>query len=305
MPLHDTFPALATAGLTKRYGRRAALTNCDLNIPRGRIVGLVGPNGAGKSTLLQLACGLIAPTTGTIRVLGERPAASAAGLARVGFVAQDTPVYTGMTVADHLRLGAHLNPGWDAGLAKRRIAEVGLEPHRKAGRISGGQRAQLALTIAAAKRPELLILDEPAAALDPLARSAFLTSLLAFVAELGAGAVLSSHLLADVARVCDHLVVLSGSRVQLAGDVADLQAVHHRIDVPHGLLGRLPAGIEVVHVERAGAGERAVVRADRMPSGLPGAVEPVSLEDLVLAYLTRAAGSTAERTMTTEREVAR
>lgn len=305
MPPNDAIPALAAAALTKRFGRRAALTQCDLDIPRGRVVGLVGPNGAGKSTLLQLACGLITPTAGTIRVLGQRPAANAAALARVGFVAQDTPVYTGMTVADHLRLGAHLNPRWDAGLANRRIAEVGLEPNRKAGRLSGGQRAQLSLTIAAAKRPELLILDEPAAALDPLARAAFLASLLTFVAELGAGAVLSSHLLADVAQVCDHLVVLSGSRVQLAGDVAELLVTHHRVVAARGLLDRWRAGIEVVHVEREGAREWAVVRADRMPSDLPGAVETVSLEELVLAYLTRAAGSPSDQVVTIAGERAR
>jgi ABC-2 type transport system ATP-binding protein len=146
--------------------------------------------------------------------------------ARVGFVAQDTPVYAGLTVAEHLRLGARLNPRWDAALAARRIAQVGIDPRQKAGRLSGGQRARLALTVAAAKRPELLVLDEPAAALDPLARSAFLTQLMEFVAELGASAVLSSHLLSDVARVCDYLVVLVGSRVRLAGDVSRLLATH-------------------------------------------------------------------------------
>jgi ABC-2 type transport system ATP-binding protein len=212
--------------LTKRYGRRTALSHCDLAIPRGHVVGLVGPNGAGKSTLLQLACGLIAPSSGTLSVLGSRPAARAEHLARVGFVAQDIPVYASFTVADHLRMGAWLNPTWDAALAGRRIAEVGLDPAQKAGRLSGGQRAQLALALAAAKRPELLILDEPAAALDPLARQAFLRGLVEFVAELGASAVLSSHLLGDVEQVCDYLVVLDDSRVQLAGPVRDLLAAH-------------------------------------------------------------------------------
>jgi ABC-2 type transport system ATP-binding protein len=226
MPIDDSQPVLWAEGLTKRYRGRPALTDCTLNIPRGRIIGLVGPNGAGKSTLLQLACGLITPTAGTLRVLGARPAADANHLARVGFVAQDTPVYASLTVAEHLRLGAHLNPAWDAALAGRRTAQVGLAPEQRAGRLSGGQRAQLALTIAAAKRPELLLFDEPAAALDPLARNAFLASLMEFVGELGASAVLSSHLLGDIERVCDYLIVLSGSRIQLAGDVRELLAGH-------------------------------------------------------------------------------
>jgi ABC-2 type transport system ATP-binding protein len=263
MSLDDPRPVLRAEGLTKRYGRRPALTDCNLDIPRGRVIGLVGPNGAGKSTLLQLACGLIPPTSGQLRVLGSRPARH---LGKVGFVAQDTPVYSSLTVSDHLRMGAHLNPSWDDKLAKRRIAQVGLSPSQKAGRLSGGQRAQLALTVAAAKRPELLILDEPAAALDPLARDEFLRNLTDFVAELGASAVLSSHLLADIERACDYLIVLAGSRVQVAGDVADLLATHHRV------VGRPPAGVQVVHGD--------VVRG-------PGA--DLSLEDLVLAYMIRAA----------------
>jgi ABC-2 type transport system ATP-binding protein len=214
---------LNAEGLTKRYGRRPALTDCTLAIPRGRIVGLVGPNGAGKSTLLQLACGLVAPTSGSLSVLGARPGTR---LAKVGFVAQDAPVYASLTVADHLRMGAKLNPAWDAGLARRRIERLGLNPGQKAGRLSGGQRAQLALTVAVAKRPELLIFDEPAAALDPLARAGFLENLRESVAELSASAVLSSHLLSDVERVCDYLIVLADSRVQVAGEVAELLAGH-------------------------------------------------------------------------------
>jgi ABC-2 type transport system ATP-binding protein len=284
---HETDPMLQAEGLTKRYGRRPALTDCSLNIPRGRVVGLVGPNGAGKSTFLQLACGLIAPTSGTLRVLGSRPAVDAADLARVGFVAQDTPTYAALTVADHLRMGARLDPAWDAALANRRIAQVGLQPAQKAGRLSGGQRAQLALTIAAAKRPELLIFDEPAAALDPLARSGFLQNLVEFVAELGASAVLSSHLLADIERVCDYLIVLCDSRVQIAGDVRDLLASHYRLIAPSG---GLPAGVEVI---RAGHGDQhAIVRGPR--PGPPWAAEDIQLEELVLSYLIRAAAPAGE-----------
>ncbi|TQS46027.1 ABC transporter ATP-binding protein [Cryptosporangium phraense] len=229
--------SLHATHLGKRYGRRAALTDVTLTVPAGRIVGLVGPNGAGKSTFLQLVCGLLSPTTGALRVLGAPPAADAKHLARVGFVAQDAPVYPTLSVADHLRLGARLNPRWDPDLAERRIAAIGVEPGRKAGRLSGGQRAQLALALAVAKRPELLILDEPAAALDPLARVEFLDHLRDSVTELAASAVLSSHLLSDVERVCDHLIVLADGRVRLAGDVRDLLR-----DGPHASLEELVLG---------------------------------------------------------------
>ena len=217
---------LAASGLGKRYRRRWALSDCTLEIPAGRVVGLVGPNGAGKTTLLHLTAGLIAPTTGTVEVLGERR--SPAQLSRVGFVAQDTPVYPGLSVAGHLRMAAYLNPGWDDALARRRIEQLGLDPRQRAGRLSGGQRAQLALTLAIAKRPELLILDEPVASLDPLARREFLRSVAGAVAGHGTSVVLSSHLVADLELICDYLVVLVASRVRLAGDIADLLATQHQ-----------------------------------------------------------------------------
>jgi ABC-2 type transport system ATP-binding protein len=264
-----------TDRLNKRYGRRSALVDCCLHIPEGRIVGLVGPNGAGKSTLLGLVCGSLTPTSGTIKVLGGTPGTSAQQLARVGFVAQDAPVYGGLSVADHLRLGARLNPRWDAALAERRVQRLGFDLRQKAGSLSGGQRAQLALTLAAAKRGDLLVLDEPVAALDPLARRAFLRDLLDFVAELGVSVVLSSHLLGDLEHVCDHLIVLAAGRVQLAGEVSHLIATHHRINGDHAV----PSGAEVVYTERG----TAIVRAERP---IPGA-EKVDLEDLGLAYMTR------------------
>ncbi|MET7401747.1 ABC transporter ATP-binding protein [Dactylosporangium sp. NPDC005572] len=273
---------IETEHLTKRYGRKTALSDCTLRVPAGKIVGLVGPNGAGKSTLLSLTCGLFAPSEGRIEVLGGRPAGTAAQLARVGFVAQDAPVYAGLSVAEHLKLGARLNPGWDESLARRRIDRLGLDPAQKAGRLSGGQRAQLALTVAAAKRGELLILDEPVASLDPIARRAFMHDLLSFVEELGVSVVLSSHLLSDLSHVCDHLVVLAGGQVQLAGDVTDLLAVHHRLRVDGGGLdGRLPAAARVVHTERTVAGTTAIIRS---PEPVPGA-ERADLEDVGLAYM--------------------
>ena len=276
-------PLLHAEGLTKRYGRRTALADCTLRVPRGRVIGLVGPNGAGKSTLLQLACGLITPSEGTLQVLGGTPAAGAGHLAKVGFVAQDTPVYASFSVGDHLRMGRKLNPAWDQALAERRIAQAGLRHDQKAGRLSGGQRAQLALTLAAAKRPELLMFDEPAAALDPLARDGFLRTLVEFVTELGASAILSSHLLGDVERVCDQLIVLGNARVRVAGDVADLLGTHYRVVAPRGELDHPPAGIEVIRAQHADRWTTAVVRGIRPPGW---SVEPIQLEELVLAYMT-------------------
>jgi ABC-2 type transport system ATP-binding protein len=220
---------LSARGLGKRYGGRWALSDCTLEVPAGHVVGLVGPNGAGKTTLLTLATGLLGPTAGSIEVLGQVPASSPAQLAGVGFVAQDTPVYRTLTVADHLRFGARLNPGWDDALARDRVARLGLDPTQKAGALSGGQRAQLALTLALGKRPELLILDEPVASLDPLARHDFLTVLREVTADRRLSVVLSSHLVADLEKVCDYLIVLVASRVQLAGPVAELLAAHPQV----------------------------------------------------------------------------
>jgi ABC-2 type transport system ATP-binding protein len=281
-------PVIAARGLGHRYGRRWALRDCDLAIPAGRVVGLVGPNGAGKTTFLHMVVGLLAPSEGTITVLGGAPAADAAALARVGFVAQETPTYAGLTIADHLRLGAWTNPSWDARLAEERIERLGLDPRQRAGKLSGGQRSQLALTLAVAKRPQLLVLDEPVARLDPLARREFLQGLMEVVAEHGVSVVLSSHLVADLERVCDHLVVLVGSRVQVAGEIEALLASHHRLSGPPRKATSLPPGVHVIgksHTERQST---FVVRADGplLDPSLPA--EPLDLEDLVLAYMGRA-----------------
>ncbi|MEV6966090.1 ABC transporter ATP-binding protein [Hamadaea sp. NPDC051192] len=213
---------LETEALAKRYRRRWALHDCTLAVPEGAIVGLVGPNGAGKSTLLQMIVGLLPPTSGVVRVLGDPPATMMRS-GRVGFVAQDAPTYAGLTVADHLSLGAGLNPRrWDAVGAASRIDRLGLPLRQRAGGLSGGQRAQLALTIALSKRPDLLILDEPVAALDPLARRAFLDETAAAATAAGTAVVLSTHLVADLAHVCTHVVVLAGGRVRLASAIAEL-----------------------------------------------------------------------------------
>jgi len=277
-------------GLSKRYGARPALTDCTLHIPPGHVVGLVGPNGAGKSTLLKLACGLLAPTSGSITVLGGRPGADPAQIAKVAFVAQDAPVYSGLSVADHLRLGAHLNPRWDRAFAEARVRSLGLDPKQKAGKLSGGQRAQLALTLAAGKRPDLLLLDEPVASLDPLARRDFLRHLMETVAEEGTSVVLSSHLISDLERVCDYLIVLAASRVRLVGEVEELTAAHHRIIASRRGADTLPSGLEVVAAEHSERQSTFVVRG--VPEAADDwAVEPVGMEDLVLTYME--AGSAA------------
>jgi len=286
---------LEATGLGKRYRSTWALSDCDLQIPAGRVVGLVGPNGAGKSTLLNLAVGLLAPTTGSLQVLGGVPAQDPMQLGRVGFVAQDTPTYAGLSVDDHLRLGARLNPGWDRDLADRRIDELGLDRSQRAGRLSGGQRAQLALTLAIAKRPELLILDEPVASLDPLARREFLQSLMEVVADQGVSVVMSSHLVADLERVCDHLVLLMASRVRLAGDVDDLLAGHHLLTGPRHDVGALPSDQEVVQEDHTDRQSTLLVRTAGPILDPSWTVEPVGLEDLVLGYMRRDGQSPAPR----------
>jgi ABC-2 type transport system ATP-binding protein len=282
--------AIDARGLGKRYGRHWALADCTLSIPAGHVAGLVGPNGAGKTTLINLATGMLAPTTGTVEVLGGRPANGPGQLARVGYVAQDTPVYDGLSLADHFRLGAHLNPRWDAELARRRIGQLGLDPKQKAGRLSGGQRAQLALTLALAKRPELLILDEPIASLDPRARREFLQVLMNAVAEQELSVVMSSHQLADLERVSDYLIVLIASRVRIEGEVDELLATHHLLTGPRRDAASMPASQQVITESHSGRQSTFLVRSREPVIDPAWTIEPVSLEDLVLAYLGHATG---------------
>lgn len=279
--------AIRTRELGKRYGKRWALTGCTLDVPEGHVVGLVGPNGAGKSTLLNLASGMLSPTTGTIEVCGGVPGSGPGQLAKVGFVAQDTPTYAGLSIADHLRLGARLNPSWDGALARERIERLGLDPGQRAGKLSGGQRAQLALTLGIAKRPELLILDEPVAALDPLARREFLQDLMEVVAEHGVSVVLSSHLVSDLERACDHLIVLVAARPRVAGDIDDLLASHHRLTGPRRDTARLPAGQHVISESHTDRQSTLIVRAEEPILDPAWTVSSVGMEDLVLAYLSQ------------------
>ena len=281
---------IETERLGKRYRRLWALTDCTLSIPAGHVVDLVGPNGAGKTTLLNVATGMLAPTAGTIEVLGGQPAAGPAQLARVGYLAQDAPVYTGLSVADHLELGANLNPGWDEALARGRVKRLDLDPGQKAGTLSGGQRAQLALTLAVAKRPDLLLLDEPVASLDPLARREFLQDLMEAVAEQEVSVVVSSHLISDLERVCDYLIVLVASRVRVAGPVEELLATHHLLSGPRRDPGTLPAGQHVISASHTDRQTTLLVRTSDEVLDPTWTAAEVGLEDLVLAYMNQAAG---------------
>jgi len=280
--------ALETHGLGKRYGSRWALRDCSLAVPEGSVAALVGPNGAGKTTLLHLAVGLAPPSAGDARILGwsarEQPELV---LPRIGFVAQEHPLYRGFTIAEMLKLGRKLNPSWDAALAHERIERLGLSLKQKAGTLSGGQQAQVALTLALAKRPELLVLDEPMAALDPIARREFLGALMEAVAEGGLTVILSSHIIADLERVCDHLVVLAGGAVQLAGPLEDVVSEHRLLTGPRGdadEVARVHAVIEERHSERQ---TTLLVRANGHVYDARWEVTPVGLEDIVLGYLGR------------------
>jgi ABC-2 type transport system ATP-binding protein len=268
----------------KRYGRAWALRETTLTVPAGRVVGLVGSNGAGKSTLLNLAVGLLQPTEGHITVLAGRPGRGADQLAKVGFLAQDVPLYSGLTVGDHLQLGARLNPRWDAPTVQARIARVGLDHSQRAGGLSGGQRAQLALALAIGKGPELLILDEPVASLDPLARREFLADLMELASD-GLSIVLSSHLLADVERVCDHLIVLAAGRIRLAGDVDELLAAHKLLVGARCDPARLPADQTVIQQSHTDRQSTLLVHTTKPILDPSWTVTDVGLEDLVLAYM--------------------
>lgn len=280
--------ALSATGLGRRYGSKWALSNCTMDIPVGRVVGLVGPNGAGKTTLLHLAVGLLTPSTGSISVLDEQPASSAEQLGKIGFVAQDTPVYAGLSIAAHLQMGAALNSTWDMQLAERRINDLGLDPKQHAGRLSGGQRAQLALTLAIAKRPSLLLLDEPVASLDPLARREFLGTLMEVVTEHDVSVILSSHLVADLERVCDYLVVLAAARVQVNGDIDGLLSTHHRLVGPRRDLDNWPETVRVIESSHTDRQTTVTVQSAEPILDPTWSVESLTMEDLVLAYMGQA-----------------
>jgi ABC-2 type transport system ATP-binding protein len=278
--------ALETHALGRRYGSQWALRDCTLEIPRGSVTALVGPNGAGKTTLLRLAVGLTRPSAGSVRVLGLDPQADAAeALPRVGFLAQEHPLYAGFTIEEMLRVGRKLNPGWDDGAARARIAALDLPLKKKVRRLSGGQRAQVALTLALAKQPELLLLDEPVASLDPLARREFLQSVVEAVADRDLTVVLSSHILADLERVCDHLVILAAGRTQLAGPIEEIVSSHRLLTGPRDAAADVSRMHDVVRESHAERQTTLLVRANGHVYDARWTVHELDLEEIVLAYL--------------------
>ncbi len=277
---------IESSGLGKCYGSTWALRDCTLAIPAGHVAALVGPNGAGKSTLLNLAVGLAAPSAGGVTVLGGQPAGSPVALDGIAFVAQDAPLYKNLSAADMLHLTRNLNRRFDQQYARARLAELGIPLGKKAGQLSGGQLAQLALTLALARRPRLLILDEPLAMLDPLARQDFMATVLTALAD-GVSVLLSSHALAELERVADYLILLSGGRLQVADEVDGLLASHRVLTGPAGEADRCAGQLRVVQIRRAAAQAHLLVRTSGPGDPVPPGWEahPVSLEELVLAYL--------------------
>jgi ABC-2 type transport system ATP-binding protein len=283
--------ALHADGLGKRYRREWGLRDCTFSVPAGSVVGLVGPNGAGKSTLMALTVGLLAPTEGRIAVFGETSRAhTAETLARVSYLAQDHPLYRGFSVADMFHLGRSMNPRWDQSLAVARMEALGIPLNRKIKTLSGGQQAQVGLTMALAKPAPLLALDEPVASLDPIARLEFMKDVMAAAADSGLTVIIASHVISELERLCDWLLILTGGRLQLAGSIDDLLAAHQLLTVPRAtgdgelpgtLISRTDSDRHSTALVKTDLGQLA--RAQRTG----WRAEPVSFDQLVLAYLSR------------------
>ena len=280
-------PAIETRGLSKRYRKVTALNEVTISVPEGRISALIGPNGAGKSTLLRLLAGLARPSDGELAVLGGSPCQDPAFLADVGFLAQEIPLYRRFTAADHIRIGAHLNPRWDAAFVRQRLRSLNIPVDQAVGTLSGGQRAQVALALTLAKQPRLLLLDEPVAALDPLARRNFLASLAEAVIDGGLTVVLSSHLLADLERVCDHLILLATARVQLCGDIDALLAEHQVLVGPRQDITAIERTHEIVQAVRTVRQTSLLIRGNGPVIDPAWEADDVGLEELVLGYMGR------------------
>jgi ABC-2 type transport system ATP-binding protein len=278
-------PAIHTTSLGKRYGSTWALQDCSVSVPPGHVTALVGPNGAGKTTLLKLLVGLCVPSSGEAEVLGRVPDQSEGFLASIGYLAQDVPLYKHLSAEDHLRIGAHLNIDWDADAARERLAELKVPTNRAVATLSGGQRAQVGLCLVLAKRPQVLFLDEPMAALDPLARRVFLESLAAAVADGGLSVVISSHLIHDLERVCDQLILLSAARTQICGAIDELLAEHRTLVGPRRGLKEIEPGLKVIKVTQTTKQTRLLVRVSGPILDPSWEVDEVGLEDIVLAYM--------------------
>jgi ABC-2 type transport system ATP-binding protein len=283
-------PVIDTRGLSKRYRRVTALTEANITVPEGRISALVGQNGAGKTTLLRLLAGLARPSGGQVSVLGRTPGQDPEFLAGIGFLAQDIPLYRRFSAKDHIGMGAHLNAHWDGASVRRRLENLGIPLEQRVSTLSGGQRAQLALALTLAKRPRLLLLDEPVAALDPLARRQFLAHLAEAVADGGLTVVLSSHLVADLERTCDHLILLAASRVQLCGDIDTLLAEHQILVGPAKDTTAIERDHTVVQAVRTARQTTLLIRQNGPVIDPAFEAADVGLEELVLGYMGQHAG---------------
>lgn len=276
-------PPLTAGAVGKRYRRRWALRDCTLTIPEGAIVGLAGTNSAGKSTLLGLAVGLLTPTEGSISVLGRNPQREPDVLAAVGYVAQDAPLYRSFTVGDTLRFARSTNANWDESIAGEFLTRLSSDRHVSA--LSVGDRARLALAVALGKRPALLLLDEPFAKLDPLAARDFLRLLMDGVAELDATVVVASHVVADIERVSDHIVLLADGHVRLEGPVDELLSSHRLLSGARRPLGRIGGVDEIVRQRHSGRQMTLLARMNGPVADPSWSVDEIGLEDLLLAYM--------------------
>ena len=281
----STTPSVETSGLGKRYGEVWALQDCTLQVPPGRVTALLGPNGAGKTTLLRLLVGLASPSAGSATVLGRAPDGSEEFLSDIGYLAQDIPLYRRLSADDHIGLGAHLNTRWDADGARDRLDRLHVPTDRPVGTLSGGQRAQVALGLALAKQPGILLLDEPVAALDPLARREFLSALSEAVADGGVSVVLSSHLVHDLERVCDHVILLSASRIQLCADIDEVLATHRMLLGQRRALDDVEPGLTIIDATQTQRQTRLLVRTDGPVLDPSWEQSEVGLEDVILAYM--------------------
>ncbi len=289
---------IEVAGLGKRYGKRWALQDCSLSIPAGHVVALVGPNGAGKTTLLHCAIGLVEPSTGNAAVLDGLVAGSPQALDRVAFVAQDAPLYKYLSVKQMIELTRCLNRTFDITLIEQRLDGLGIGLDQKVGKLSGGQQAQLALGLALARHPELLVLDEPLARLDPLARYEFMGVVMTAVAEEGLSVVLSSHVVSELERVANYLIVLNSGRVQIASEIDELMQSHWLLTGPADEIDEMSRAFPVVETYRGDRQARLLVRSfDTSNIGQNWEATAVTLEELILAYLRDPNSSSISETM--------
>lgn len=280
---------IQTKGLGKRYGSFWALENCNITVPEGSVSALVGPNGAGKSTLLKLLTGLSGASDGRGEVLGKTPAQHEDFLADIGYLAQEIPLYRSLSANEHIAMGVHLNKRFDKGFIMKRLTDLGIPLSRPVGKLSGGQRAQVALALALAKKPKLLLLDEPVAALDPLARHDFLASLTQAVAEGGLTVIMSSHLLADLECVSDHVIVLASGKTQLCDDIENVLNEHKILVGPRQDSKGFGSGVQVIHETHTAKQSTLLVRIGekmKIPEGWQQQ-EP-NIEEIILAYMGQA-----------------